>query len=111
MLKIDVIEEKENPFLKRKDLMLTIEHKGLSTPKKDELEKQIAEKYKTDPQKVEIIYIFSQSGIATSKIKARIWEEKIIEKPKKKEKVKEEPEKELPKKEMKEVEEEKKDET
>ena len=55
MLKMDVVEERENKFLKRKDLMINLDHKGEATPKKDDLIAKIAEKFKADPKKIEII--------------------------------------------------------
>ena len=79
-MKIDIIEKRENPFLKRTDLLLSIDHKGQATPKRDDLEKDIANQFKSVPEKVEIIYIFSEAGLTRSKVKARVWKEKIVEK-------------------------------
>jgi ribosomal protein S24E len=89
-MKLDVVEKKENPFLKRTDLILTVDHKGQATPKAEDLEKSIAEQFKSVPEKVEIVYIFSEVGLAKAKVKARVWKEKTIEKKKKKEAPKEE---------------------
>jgi len=86
-MKIDVIDKKENPFLKRADLILTVDHAGKATPKKDELAKMIADKLKSVPEKVEIVYIFTESGLSKSKVKARVWKEKVPVKKVKKEKV------------------------
>jgi len=95
--KLDIVEKKDNPFLKRTDLMLKVDHKGQATPKREELEKDIAKQFKSVPEKVEIVYIFSEAGLTKSKIKARVWKEKTVEKrirkPKEK-KLKEEPKKE-----------------
>jgi ribosomal protein S24E len=123
-MKLDIVEKKENPFLKRTDLILTVDHKGQATPKAEDIEKSIAEQFKTDPEKVEVIHIFSGAGLTKAKIKARVWKEKTIEKKKKaapkeevpaevkpeekkeevkkEEKSKEEPKKEQPKPEIKE---------
>jgi ribosomal protein S24E len=89
-MKIDVVEKKENPFLKRTDLMLGVDHSGKATPNRDELEKMIAKKYKSIPEKVEIVYIFSEAGLSRSKVKARIWKEKAPEKKVRKKKPKKE---------------------
>jgi len=102
-MKMDVVEKKENPFLKRIDLMLSIDHTRKATPKRDELEKMIADKFKSVPEKVEIVYIFSEAGLAKSKVKARVWKEKIVvKKEKKKEKKPEKPKKEAKTEEKKE---------
>ncbi len=82
MINIKTLEEKENPILKRKDLLLMIEHKGEATPKKEDILKMVEEKFKGDPQKIEIIYMFSEKGLAKTKVKLFIWKEKIVEKPK-----------------------------
>ena len=82
-MKLDVLDKKENQFLKRTDVILTVDHKGQPTPKSEDIEKSIAEEFKSVPEKVEIIYIFSEAGLAKSKIKARVWKEKTIEKKKK----------------------------
>ncbi len=85
MLSLKLLSEKENVILKKKDVLLELDHKGLATPKKTDIEAKIAEHFKTDKDKVEVVYIFSDFGWAKSKIKARIWKEPI-----KKEKPKEE---------------------
>ncbi|MBU5689340.1 MAG: hypothetical protein KQA41_03900 [Candidatus Aenigmarchaeota archaeon] len=85
MMQINVLKEYENKLLDRKDLLIEIEHTGQATPKKTEVEKLIVEKFKTKPDHVEIIYIFSYAGKPASKVKARIWN-----KPIKKEEVKNE---------------------
>ncbi len=96
MIRIKVLTEKKNPILKRTDLMLMVDHTAQPTPKTDDIIKKIAEKFKTSPEKVEVVYIFSQKGIARSRVKARIWKEKTpVKKVKKKEEVKREEPKEL----------------
>ncbi|MEM5799454.1 MAG: hypothetical protein QXZ43_02200 [Candidatus Aenigmatarchaeota archaeon] len=85
MIQINVLKEHENKLLDRKDLILEIDHTGQATPKKVEVEKIIVEKFKTKPDHIEVIYIFSYSGKPVSKVKARIWD-----KPIKKEEVKNE---------------------
>ena len=97
-MKMDVIEKKDNPFLKRTDLMLMVDHKGQATPKREDLEKDIAKQFKSVPEKVEIVYIFSGVGLTKSKVKARVWKEKVVEKKvrKSKEEVKEKKEKTKP---------------
>lgn len=83
---MDVLEEKENPFLKRKDLMLLVDHTGSATPKIDDLTNRLAEKFNAEPEKIEIVFIFSQKGVAKSKVKAKIWKEKVVKREKPKEK-------------------------
>jgi len=99
-MKMDVTEEKKNTFLKRTDVMLMIDHANQPTPKVEDVKKEITEKFKTTPDKVEIIYIFTHSGDAKSRVKARIWEEGVpVKKVKEKKETKAE---EKPKEEVKE---------
>lgn len=91
-MKIIEKQKNENKLLKRTDLFLIIDHEGKSTPRQDEVIKAIAEKYKAPENKIEIIYIFSEKGKAQSKVKAKIWKEKIIERKKKEEKSEQVPE-------------------
>ncbi|NCO97391.1 MAG: hypothetical protein GW865_04915, partial [Candidatus Aenigmarchaeota archaeon] len=79
MINVKILEEKENPILKRKDLLLMLDHKGEPTPKTSDIAKLIADKFKGDQKKTEIIYMFSQKGISQTKVKAYVWKEKIIE--------------------------------
>ena len=90
-MKIDIIEKKDNLFLKRADLILIIDHTGQATPKKDDLIKEIAGKFSSTPEKVTIDYIFSEHGLSRAKVRAKVWKEKPPEKKvKKEEKQKEE---------------------
>lgn len=83
---IKILEKKNNVFFERKDLKIKIIHHGKPTPSKEEVEKIIADKFKTTPEHIIVNYIFSESGIGESLVKAEIYKKKI-EKPKK-EKVK-----------------------
>lgn len=84
MISMKLLEERENPILKKKDVMLELDHKGLPTPKKTEVESKIAEHFKTDVDKVEVVFIFSEFGQTKSKVKARVWKEKVVKKEEKK---------------------------
>ncbi len=110
MIQIKILDEKKNPILKRIDLMLAIDHNGQSTPKTNEIVKKMVEKFKSSPEKIEIVYTFSQKGNAKSKVKARIWEDKAPEKKGKKRKKVEKPE-EKPNEEVKPQEEKKTEKT
>lgn len=88
-MEVKVLEERENVFFKRKDVKLELVHHGSPTPSKQEVEKIIAEKFKTTPDHVLIDYIFGKTGIGESIVKAKIYKERV-KKPEEK-KPKEEP--------------------
>ncbi len=98
-MEIEIKEEKDNPFLKRKELRLEIKHVGEATPSKQAVIKEIASKYSVPEDHIEINYIFTKKGVSESVVKAKIYEEPIA-KPKEE---KTEEKKEGPKEEKKEV--------
>lgn len=75
-MKIDVAEEKENKFFKRKDLKVSIDHADESTPSIETIKKELSTKYNVDPAQVVVDYVFSKSGLAESFAKVKILNEK-----------------------------------
>lgn len=71
-----IIEEKENPFLNRKELKLRLKHAGGATPSKVELIKELASRYSVEEKQVLVDYIFSIKGIGESFAKVKILGEK-----------------------------------
>jgi ribosomal protein S24E len=100
-MKMDVLDKKENPFLKRTDLILMIDHAGQATPKKEEIIKEIAGKFDSSPEKVTVEYVLTEFGLTKSKVKAKVWKEKPPEKVKKVKKTEEAKKEEQPKEETK----------
>jgi ribosomal protein S24E len=112
-MKIKIVSERDNPFFKRKDLKVDIAHVGESTPRTDDLKKELAGKYKVDESQVSVDYILTRRGIGESTARVKILNEKpaVVEEPvekpaekpaekptEKKEKQKQEEPKEKPKK-------------
>jgi len=77
-VKFNVIEEKENPLLKRKELLLSIDYEGGSTPSKSELQKFLAEQLNANMENLEISKVLSEIGLPRGKAWVKIWEEKKI---------------------------------
>lgn len=97
MINVKKLEEKENKVLKRKDLVLMLDHKGEATPSESKAKGLIKDKFKADPKKTEIVYMFSEKGKAATKVKAFVWDKKIVEKPEeKKEESEEKPKEQKP---------------
>lgn len=59
---MEILKEIENKFLNRKELHLKIPHKNASTPSKESLKSEITKKFKTEAEKIDIKYIFSQKN-------------------------------------------------
>lgn len=86
-MEIKIIEEKENPFFKRKDLSVEVNHESAATPSKTELTKVLATKYKVDKEQVVVDYMFTMKGMSKTKAKVKVLKEKPeIKKPEKGEK-------------------------
>jgi len=67
-----IIEERENPFLNRKELKLRLKHLGGTTPSKAELTKELASKFSVDEKQIIVDYIFSIKGIGESFARVKI---------------------------------------
>ncbi|NIO44228.1 MAG: hypothetical protein GTN36_01575 [Candidatus Aenigmarchaeota archaeon] len=101
---IQVISEKENPLLKRREILASIDYHGGSTPSKADLQKVLADHFKANVDNVEISKIMSEVGKSKGKTWIKIWQEKkvpIYAEIKKKEEPKEEKKPEKPKPEEK----------
>jgi len=94
-MNIEVITEKTNPLMKRKELVLSIEYAS-STPSKADMQVAVAKQFNAEPNKVEIKKVLSAYGKSSGKIWANIWDEKEIPILGKKEEPKEEQPKEAP---------------
>jgi ribosomal protein S24E len=89
-MEIKIVKEKENPFFKRKDLVLDLVHRGQATPKIDDVKKELAERYKVDASQVVVEYIMTKSGLNESSAKVKILNERPPVVEEKKEEKKEE---------------------
>lgn len=73
-MEIEILEEKENPFLKRKELKLVLKHENAPTPSKQELKKELMSKFSVSENQVQIDYIFTKKGLCESLAKVKILE-------------------------------------
>jgi small subunit ribosomal protein S24e len=99
-MEIQIINEKENPLLKRREVLANINYQGGSTPSKAELQKILAEQLKANIENIEITKIISEVGLSKGRAWIKIWQEKkvpIYAELKKEEKPKEEKKEEAPK--------------
>jgi ribosomal protein S24E len=85
-MKMKILEEKHNPFLKRKELLVHIDHDGEATPSMRALEHFLAKTLNVDSEKMEILNIYSARGAAIAKSQVRIWNEMKPKKERRKEK-------------------------
>lgn len=71
-----VIEERENLFFERKELKIILEHTGASTPPKEQLIKELAEKYSVPAEHIVVDFISSKKGVSSSEASVKIYKEK-----------------------------------
>ncbi|MBU5682711.1 MAG: 30S ribosomal protein S24e [Candidatus Aenigmatarchaeota archaeon] len=73
-MEIKIIQEKNNPLLKRKELLLEIDHSNKATPSREELANEISKMFNVEKEKIVIDYILSIRGCSKSKAKVKIYE-------------------------------------
>lgn len=71
-----ITNEKENPFLKRKEMVFVLKHPKSATPSKSEIIKTIAGSNSVDESQVVINYILTKKGISESIVKLNVLKEK-----------------------------------
>lgn len=81
-MKLEILSEKQNPFLKRKELQAALEHENEPTPSRAALQELVAKQFNEPAEKVDVRTVYSDRGRSRSLSKIFVWEEP----PKKKEK-------------------------
>ena len=74
-MKIEILEQKENPAFKRNELILKIDYEGGPTSKKADIQKEVAARMKVEEDYVEILKVLSEFGRPFGKAIVNIWEE------------------------------------
>lgn len=77
-MKIQVITEKENPLMKRREVIINLDYDGKSTPSKAELQKLLSEELKVNIDTIEITKLLSEIGMSKGKAWIKVWKEKKI---------------------------------
>ncbi|HLE07487.1 MAG TPA: hypothetical protein VI933_02585 [archaeon] len=79
-MKFEISNQKENPFLKRKELELAVDYEGGPAASKAAVSEFLQRNFSAAAESIEIVNIFSEHGAARGKARARIWEGKAPEK-------------------------------
>jgi ribosomal protein S24E len=75
---IDIVEQRENPLFKRKDVVAIVNYGSSATPSKKALQKALADQLKVNAENVEIIKVLSDVGLAKGKAWIKIWQDKKV---------------------------------
>jgi ribosomal protein S24E len=86
-MKVEILSEKHNPFLRRKEIGIAIEHESASTPSKTALQAFLSKEMKKSAEHIEIVNIFSRHGKSVSLSSVYIWDDKKAKDLSKKEEV------------------------
>ncbi|MBU5678827.1 MAG: hypothetical protein QXJ96_01960 [Candidatus Aenigmatarchaeota archaeon] len=78
-MEYEIISDKYNPFLKRRELKILVKHENAPTPLKGLLQKFFADIFNVEIKRVDICKIFSKKGIGNSEVIAKIWDEPKVE--------------------------------
>jgi len=73
-MEIKILQEKNNPLLKRKELLLEIDHTGRATPSREELTSELMKMFNKEKEKIVIDYILSSRGQPKAKAKVKIYD-------------------------------------
>ncbi len=75
-MKFDILSEKDNPLLKRKEYRLVAEHPGKETPSRYAIVPEVVKKLGSKEELTVIDKIFSERGSAKSRVKVLIYKDK-----------------------------------
>jgi len=78
-MKIEISGEKENKLMKRREVEVSIQHDGASSPSKAALQITVAKHMNIEPNKVDIHQIFTRTGSPNSRAIVRIWHDKTVD--------------------------------
>ena len=78
-MNFQVVSEKENPLFKRREILMSLDYQGVSTPSKADLQKTLAEHFKVDIDKVEISKLISETGFSRGRAWIKIWQDKKVQ--------------------------------
>ncbi|MBN2203128.1 MAG: hypothetical protein JW700_03010 [Candidatus Aenigmarchaeota archaeon] len=98
-MEFKILQERDNPVLKRKEIVGSLDYGMGCTPSKAALQKHLSEKLKSNADSIEITKIISESGMAKGTAWVKVWQEKKIELYKTKKGLEEAPKEETPKEE------------
>jgi len=83
IMKTEIVSEKENPLMKRKACWLSVEHTGKETPSRNVVLPEVVKKLGSKEELTVIDKIFSERGIAKSRVKVLVYyDKKDMPKPK-----------------------------
>jgi len=78
-MKLDVVSEKHNPLLARREVQIAAFHPEEPTPSRAVVQQLVSKQLNIDAVKIDVRNIFSKIGSAKSDVKIFIWDNKTVE--------------------------------
>ncbi|MGD2073170.1 MAG: 30S ribosomal protein S24e [Candidatus Thorarchaeota archaeon] len=72
-MKIEILEEKENKPLSRKEISFRVEHMGTTTPNRADIKSKIVAQFDADASSVVVTNLYTHFGIGITNGSARIY--------------------------------------
>ena len=72
-MKLQVLDEKHNPVLQRKELNISVDYEGKSTPKLAELSAAISKQLGVDMATVDVRKLVGSTGAAHGTARVHVW--------------------------------------
>ena len=77
-MRLKIIEEKENPVLKRREIVASLDYEQGSTPSKADLQKALSEQLNVGMENIEVSKILSENGMSIGMAWVKVWAEKKV---------------------------------
>ncbi|MEM7813907.1 MAG: hypothetical protein QW548_03350 [Candidatus Aenigmatarchaeota archaeon] len=74
-MKVSIFSEKDNPFMKRKEVVALVEHGSEATPSRAAVQQILAREWGIKPEQVDVKGIFTRVGKQASRVKVHVWSE------------------------------------
>lgn len=78
-MKIVIVDEKNNPHMARREIIIYIDHVAGSTPSRAAIQQFVAKDFGVGVERVEVKNIFSSVGKQQSRAKIFVWDQKRAE--------------------------------
>lgn len=74
-MELKVKQDNYNALLKRKEIMVEVEHEGAGTPSRHELKKALASKYDTRPENIHIMDVETKTGTQNAFCEIQVYDD------------------------------------
>ena len=74
-MKVSIFSEKDNPYMKRKEIVALVEHGGGATPSRAAIQQLLAKEWGAKVEQVDVKGVFTRVGRQASRVKVHVWYE------------------------------------